>query len=300
VEKGKEGDEVQDPRKQGAEPTFGKQKRIEKPGLEEEMKPKCDHGEESYKGAGKCKDMAVIITGGDSGIGRAAAIAFAREGADVLINYLPVEEEDAAETARWVEDAGRQCVRHPGDITSEKECERIVQDAVKKFGKLDVLVCNAAYQNSHEKLDHWSSEEWDRTFKTNIYAMFWLCKAAIPHMKPGASIITVGSIQSFNPTTELLAYATTKGAIANFTKGLAGYAMEKGIRVNCVAPGPVWTPLIPSTLPMEKVKHFGDDTLFGRPAQPAEIAPLFTFLSSNDARYITGEIYMITGGKSPL
>lgn len=264
------------------------------------MHPKADHGEESYRGADRCKGFTVVITGGDSGIGRAAAIAFAREGADVAINYLPVEEDDAKETSKWVEDAGKECLRLPADITSEEACKKIIDDTIEKFGKLDVLVCNAAYQNTHADVNDWSSEEFDKTIKTNLYATFWLSKYALEKMKPGSSIITVGSIQSYDPTPQLLAYHTTKGAIANFTKGLAGFAMEKGVRVNCVAPGPVWTPLIPSTMPAEKVKNFGKGTDYGRPAQPAEIAPLFTFLASNDARYCNGEVFAATGGKTPL
>ena len=269
------------------------------PGHTAEMQTKPDHGEESYKGSGKLAGRAAIITGADSGIGRAVAIAFAREGADVLISYLN-EDEDAEETARWVRQAGRRAVLMPGDVSQEGHCREIVQRATSEFGRLDILVNNAAMQRTHQSLDEISSEEWDATFRTNIYSQFWLCKAAVPHMKPGAAIVNTTSINAKNPTPTLLAYATTKGAIANFTAGLAGMLAEKGIRVNAVAPGPIWTPLIPSTMPQEKVESFGKDVPLGRPGQPAELAGAYVLLASDEASYITGAVIPVTGGRPML
>ncbi len=269
------------------------------PGLERKMSPSADHGEKSYKGAGKLTGKAAIITGGDSGIGRAVAIAFAREGADVLISYLN-EHEDAKETARWVELAGSKAVLVSGDISSEKHCKKIIARAVKEFGRLDILVNNAAYQRNYAKLEDISSDEFDKTMKTNIYAMFHLCQAALPHLKKGSSIINTSSIQSVSPTPGLLAYATTKGAISNFTAGLAGLIGKRGIRVNSVAPGPIWTPLIPSTLPRKKAKHFGAQTPLGRAGQPAELAPAYVLLASDEGSYMTGAIIPVTGGEPIL
>jgi NAD(P)-dependent dehydrogenase (short-subunit alcohol dehydrogenase family) len=271
------------------------QKPLAPPGLEGEMTPKPDHGETSYVGHGRLDGKATIITGADSGIGRAVAIAFAREGADVLIAYLN-EHEDAKETARLVEEAGRKAVLVPGDIADPAMCRAIVDQAVQAFGRIDVLVNNAAFQMSHDSIDEISDEEWDRTFDVNIGAMFRICKAAIPHMKAGGSIINTTSINSDKPTPTLLAYATTKGAIANFTAGLAQLLGEKGIRVNSVAPGPIWTPLIPSTMPPEKVHSFGKDTPLGRPGQPAELAPAYVLLASDEASYISGARLPVTGG----
>jgi NAD(P)-dependent dehydrogenase (short-subunit alcohol dehydrogenase family) len=271
------------------------QKPLAPPGLEGEMTPKPDHGETSYVGHGRLDGKATIITGADSGIGRAVAIAFAREGADVLIAYLN-EHEDAKETARLVEEAGRKAVLVPGDIADPAQCRAIVDGAVQAFGRIDVLVNNAAFQMSHDSIDEISDEEWDRTFDVNIGAMFRICKAAIPHMKAGGSIINTTSINSDKPTPTLLAYATTKGAIANFTAGLAQLLGEKGIRVNSVAPGPIWTPLIPSTMPPEKVHSFGKDTPLGRPGQPAELAPAYVLLASDEASYISGARLPVTGG----
>lgn len=288
-----------DPRTAGPKPPYD-QPGISHPGSEAEMTVKPDHGEESYQGSGRLAGRAALITGGDSGIGRAVAIAFAREGASVAISYLPEEEADAEETARWVKKAGGKFLPLPGDIRDERHCTGIVQRAADAFGNLDLLVNNAAFQMTHEKIEEFSTEEFDRTMKTNVYAMFWLCRAAVPMMQPGSSIINVGSIQSFDPSPNLLAYATTKGAIVNFTKGLSEMAMKRGIRVNAVAPGPVWTPLIPATMPAEKVKNFGRDTSFERAAQPVEIAPIFVFLASNEARFVTGEVYGGTGGQSPF
>jgi NAD(P)-dependent dehydrogenase (short-subunit alcohol dehydrogenase family) len=288
-----------DPREQGPKPEYDQEK-IQYPGSDAELTPKADHGEETYKGLGRLKDKVALITGGDSGIGRAVAIAFAREGADVMISYLPEEERDAQETRGWVEKAGRRAVEYPGDIRQEEICTRMVDTAFREFGKLDVLVNNAGYQMTHSKIDEITTEEFDRTFKTNVYAMFWLCRAALPRMQPGSAIVNTASIQSLDPSENLLAYAATKGAIANFTKGLSQIAMKQGVRVNAVAPGPVWTPLIPATMPKEKVKSFGKNTVFGRAAQPVEVAPVFVFLASNEARFVTGEIYGVTGGQTPL
>ena len=269
------------------------------PGLTGEMDPRPDHGEESYKGSGRLSGRAAIITGGDFGIGRAVAIAFAREGADVLISYLN-EDEDARETARWVEQAGRKAVLVPGDIKDEAHCIGLVDQAMGSFGRIDILVNNAAHQASIDSIEEISSEEWDITMRTNLYAMFYLCKAAIPHMAPGSAIVNTTSIQSKTPSGNLLAYATTKGAIANFTAGLAEMVADKGIRVNAVAPGPIWTPLIPSTMPAEKVEKFGADTPLGRVGQPAELAGAYVLLASDDASYMTGAIIPVTGGRPML
>ena len=287
-----------DPKEQGPKPEYP-QKPIDPPGSIQEMTPKADHGEESYKGLGRLTDRVALITGGDSGIGRAVAIAYAREGADVLLSYLPEEEADGRSTAEWVAKAGRKAIRMPGDIQDEQHCRALVDRAFDEFGRLDILVNNAAFQMTHDTIEEFSTEEFDRTFKTNVYAMFWLCRAALPRMKPGSVIINTASIQGYKPSPQLLAYAPTKAAIINFTKALSQMAMEQSVRVNAVAPGPVWTPLIPSTMPQERVKKFGEDTQFERAAQPVEIAPVFVFLASNEARYVSGEVYGVTGGKSP-
>jgi NAD(P)-dependent dehydrogenase (short-subunit alcohol dehydrogenase family) len=287
-----------DPREIGHKPPHEGQDKIPVPGKESEMNPKPDHGEDSYRGMGRLKDKVALITGADSGIGRATAIAFAREGADVCIGYLD-EDNDARETERWVKEAGRKALLLRGDIRDEGHCRQMIDQAIQKFGKLDVLVNNAAFQMTHESIEEFSTEEFDRTFKTNVYAMFWLCKFAVPRMQAGSVIINTASIQSFDPSPNLLAYASTKGAIANFTKGLAKMVSKQGIRVNAVAPGPVWTPLIPSTMPEEKVKTFGSHTVFGRAAQPRELAPLYVFLASNESNYVTGEVYGATGGQTP-
>ncbi len=287
-----------DPKSQGPRPEYP-QPPLEPPGLDRDMQPKADHGERSYRGLGRLTDRVALITGGDSGIGRAVAIAFAREGAHVAISYLPEEESDAEETARWVRDAGRAALTLPGDIQDPAHCDALVARAFEQFGRLDVLVNNAAFQRTYERLEDVSTEEFDRTFKTNVYAMFWLCRAAVPRMRPGSSIINTASVQAYDPSPTLLAYAPTKAAIVSFTKALSQLAMKQGIRVNAVAPGPVWTPLIPSTMPEEHVRTFGHDTEFGRAAQPVEIAPVFVFLASNEARFVTGEVYGVTGGKMP-
>jgi NAD(P)-dependent dehydrogenase (short-subunit alcohol dehydrogenase family) len=287
-----------DPKEAGPKPEHPQHK-ITHPGSTAELTPQADHGEQTYKGLGRLTDKVALITGGDSGIGRAVAIAFAREGADVLISYLPQEEEDAVETTRWVEDAGRRAIRLPGDIRDEAHCNRMIDRAFDEFTHLDILVNNAAYQMTHDRIEEFTTEEFDRTYKTNVYAMFWLCRAALPRMKAGSTIINTASIQAYDPSPNLLAYASTKGAIVNFTKALSQLAMKGGVRVNAVAPGPVWTPLIPATMPEAKVRGFGGDTAFERAAQPVEIAPLFVFLASNEARFVTGEVYGATGGQTP-
>lgn len=285
----------QDPRERGPKPPQPSQQQ-KPPGLESEMDPRPDYGEKSYKGSGKLTGKAAVITGGDSGIGRAVALAFAREGADVLISYLS-EEGDAKETAHAVEAAGRKCVAVPGDICDERHCRVIVDRAVQAFGKIDILVNNAAHQMSRESIEEISTDEFDRTMKTNLYAMFWLCKAALPHMPAGGAVINTSSIQADTPSPHLLPYAATKAAIQNFTGGLAQMLGKKGIRVNCVAPGPIWTPLIPATMPPEKVKNFGKDVALGRPGQPAELAAVYVLLASDEASYIAGATVAVTGGK---
>ena len=287
-----------DPKDQGPKPEYP-QHPIAPPGSIREMTPKADHGEESYQGFGRLKDRVALITGGDSGIGRAVAIAYAREGAHVLLSYLPEEERDAADTCSWIEKSDRKAVRLPGDLTDERHCNAMIDRAFDEFGRLDILVNNAAFQMTHERIEEFSTAEFDRTFKTNVYAMFWLCRAALPRMKAGATIINTASIQGYDPSPQLLAYAPTKAAIINFTKALSQLAMKQGVRVNAVAPGPVWTPLIPSTMPEEKFRKFGEDTQFERAAQPVEIAPVFVFLASNESRFVTGEVYGVTGGKTP-
>jgi NAD(P)-dependent dehydrogenase (short-subunit alcohol dehydrogenase family) len=269
------------------------------PGDQSRMEPYPDCGETSYKGSGRMSNKIALITGGDSGIGRAVAIAFAREGADVAISYLD-EHEDAKETARWVEEAGRQCLLLPGDLTEKAQCQTIVDETVKKFGRIDVLVNNAAFQMTHETLEEIPDEEWVKTFDLNITAMFRICKAALPSMAAGSSIINTSSVNSDSPKPTLLAYATTKGAIANFTAGLAQLLGDRGIRVNSVAPGPIWTPLIVSTMPEEQVKTFGEETPLGRPGQPVEVAPIYVLLASDEGSYISGARYAVTGGKPIL
>lgn len=290
----KQGSVLKDPREAGPKPPYGDATQAP-PGEEKQLRPKADHGEKSYKGSGRLRGAAALITGGDSGIGRAVAIAFAREGADVLISYLD-EHKDAEETAALVREAGRRAVAVAGDIGSREHCEALVSRALAEFGRLDILVSNAAMQTVHEQVDEWSCEEFERTYQTNVYAMFYLCRAAISKMPPGGSIIATTSVQAFQPSGQLLAYASTKGAITTFIQGLAELAMKQGIRANAVAPGPVWTPLIPATMPSEKVKDFGKNTLLGRAAQPAELASAFVFLASNDASFITGSVVDITGG----
>jgi NAD(P)-dependent dehydrogenase (short-subunit alcohol dehydrogenase family) len=285
---------MQNPIEQHPQPPFPAQGQ-EIPGTEAQMTPKADHGETSYKGCGKLTGRKAIITGGDSGIGRAIAIAYAREGADVLISYLN-EHEDARETARLVEEAGRKAVVVAGDIQDEEHCKAIVKQAVDELGGVDILVNNAAYQQTYESIQEITSEDLDRTFRTNIYAMFYLCKAAEEHLKPGSTIINTTSVQAYNPSPNLLAYAPTKGAIQNFTSALGQLWAEKGIRVNCVAPGPIWTPLIPSTMPEDTVKTFGQDVPLKRAGQPAELAPVYVLLASQDSSYMTCSTIQVTGG----
>jgi len=288
-------DEPQDPRKAGDAPPYPAPPQ-EVPGTEAALTPDADHGESSYRGAGRLADRVALITGADSGIGRAVALAFAREGADVVIAYLN-EHDDARETQRLVEEAGRRAITIAGDISDEAHCTSLVRRTLDELGRLDVLVNNAAYQMTRESIQEISTEEFDRTFRTNVYAMFWLSKAALPHMRPGGAIINTASIQAEQPSGQLLPYAATKAAIANFTMGLAHEAAERGVRVNAVAPGPVWTPLIPSTMPPEKVREFGKDTLLKRAAQPKEMAPIYVLLASDEGSYVTGMIYGATGGR---
>lgn len=286
---------MQNPVEQYQKPPYEEQRQQSVPGTEKQMVPKADHGETSYKGSGKLIGRKAVITGGDSGIGRAVAIAFAREGADVLISYLN-EHEDAKETVKYVEEAGRKAVLVSGDISNEEHCKEIINRAVKEIGGIDILVNNAAYQMSHESLQELSSEELDKTFKTNIYAIFYLCKAAEPHMKPGSTVINTASVNAYKPSPQLLAYAATKGAIQNFTASLGQLWAEKGIRVNCVAPGPIWTPLIPSTMPPEKVKSFGENVPLKRAGQPVELSAIYVLLASQDSSYMTGSTVQVTGG----
>jgi NAD(P)-dependent dehydrogenase (short-subunit alcohol dehydrogenase family) len=269
------------------------------PGTQSEMRPKPDCGEESYVGSGRLAGKSAVITGGDSGIGRAVAIAYAREGADVLISYLE-EDDDAQETARLVEDAGRKAVLVRGDISDAQHCRDIVASAVEEFGRVDILVNNAAYQMTHESLEEIPDEEWDYTFATNVSAMFHLCKAAVPHMAPGSSIIGSSSVNSDMPSPTLAPYAATKAAIANFAASLAQLLGEKGIRVNSVAPGPIWTPLIPSTMPEDKVENFGKNVPLGRAGQPVEVAPVYVLLASDEGSYISGARIAVTGGRPIL
>jgi NAD(P)-dependent dehydrogenase (short-subunit alcohol dehydrogenase family) len=269
------------------------------PGRTSEMDPTPDHGEQSYRGAGRLAGKATLITGADSGIGRAVAIAFAREGADVLISYLS-EDEDARDTARWVEEAGRKAVLVPGDLTDPAHCRAVVDRAVQEFGRIDVLVLNAAFQMTYESLAEIPDDEWDRTVATNLSAFFHLAKAAVPHMREGASIIGSSSVNSDSPNPTLMPYAMTKAGIANMCASLAQMLGPQGIRVNSVAPGPVWTPLIPSTMPPEKVETFGSDTPLGRPGQPAELAPVYVMLASDEASYVSGARVAVTGGRPVL
>ncbi len=281
-----------------ARPPFAKQHQP-MPGLTGAMRPKPDHGEESYRGSGKLKGKKAIITGGDSGIGRAVALAFAREGADVLIAYLS-EDDDACESKRLVEEARQKAVLLRGDIGAANHCRAIVEKAVKELGGIDILVNNAAHQASFKSIEDISDDEWDLTFRVNIHAMFYLTKAAVPHMKPGSAIINTASINADTPNPTLLAYATTKGAIQNFTAGLAQLLAEKGIRANAVAPGPIWTPLIPSTMPEEAVVNFGKQVPMKRPGQPAELATAYVMLADPLSSYVSGATIAVTGGKPIL
>ncbi len=287
-----------DPRTRYPQPPFPQEPQ-DLPGTDEKMNPPASHGEDSYQGSNKLAGYRTLITGGDSGIGRAVAVAFAHEGADVAISYLS-ETADAEKTKSLVEAVGRKAILIPGDLKDEANCQRAVEQTVKELGGLDVLVNNAAYQQTRESIDEFSSELFDDIIRTNLHAPFYLCKAALSHLQPGASIINTVSIQGYDPSGMLLPYATSKSALIGFTKAAAKLAISKGIRVNAVAPGPVWTPLIPATMPKEQVKNFGDNTLFGRPAQPAELAPLFVWLASPEASYVTAEVYGATGGMTPF
>jgi NAD(P)-dependent dehydrogenase (short-subunit alcohol dehydrogenase family) len=285
----------QDPRKQQVKQPYPSQEQ-DQPGSDQDLRPKADHGEKSYEGHGRLKGRKALITGADSGIGRAVAIAFAREGADVALCYIPgAEEADADETARWVEQAGVKCLRVPGDIQDPAHCKDMVAKVVRAFGGIDILVNNAAFQMTHSSILEMPPEEIDRTFRTNVFAMFYLCQAAIPQMPPGATIINTSSIQAYQPKPHLLHYAATKAAIANFTKGLSQELAERGIRVNAVAPGPVWTPLIPAS--NMNTEGFGESAPLKRPAQPAEMAPIYVLLASTESSYVTGMIYGATGGQ---
>ena len=266
------------------------------PGRDRHMDPKPDHGEESYVGNGALAGLATIITGADSGIGAAAAIAFAREGADVLVSYLD-EGDDASSIVRLIEEEGRRAIAVAGDLQDEAHCRRIVEQARDEFGRIDVLVNNAAFQERREQIEDIPTEEWERTLRTNLTATFWLCREAVPSMEPGASIINVSSIQAAQPSASLLAYAATKGALVTYSQALSAMLAPRGIRVNIVAPGPVWTPLVAATTDPEQLSQFGGDTALGRPAQPAELAPAFVFLASPAASYITGAVIPVTGGE---
>ncbi len=287
---------MQDPRKQYPQPPFPKQPQSA-PGRASAMDPTPDHGETSYHGHGRLVGRKALVTGGDSGVGRAAAIAFAREGADVALSYLESEQADASEVYKLITAEGRKAVLLPGDITDHAFCLSLVKRAVAELGGLDILVNNAGKQTSVSDIADISDEQFDRTMKTNLYAMFWITKAALPHMPPGGSIINTTSIQAYNPGKALVDYASTKAAIAAFTKALAKQQIEKGIRVNGVAPGPFWTALQPSGgQPQDKIAEFGSEAPLGRPGQPVELAPIYVFLASQEASFVTGEIYGATGG----
>jgi NAD(P)-dependent dehydrogenase (short-subunit alcohol dehydrogenase family) len=267
------------------------------PGLTQRMEPVPDHGEDSYRGSGRLQGKKALITGGDSGIGRAVAIAFAREGADVAIGYLAAEEEDAQAVRAAIEEAGAKALLLPGDISDPAQCRSMVERTVGELGGIDILVNNAAHQDTFSQIEEIQDAEWQYTFAVNIHAMFYLTKAAVVHMKPGASIINTTSVQADSPSEELLAYASTKGAIQNFTGGLAQMLAERGIRANCVAPGPIWTPLIPATMPAEKVTSFGEQVPMKRPGQPRELAPVYVMLASDESSYVSGATIAVTGGK---
>jgi len=285
-----------DPKQKGPTPPFPKQEQ-QPPGTEQAMEPRPDHGESTYKGFGRLKDKAAVVTGADSGIGRAVALAFAREGADVLVSYWN-EHEDARETQKLVEAAGRRAVLVPGDLAEESHCRRVIEAAAREFGRIDLLVNNAAYQGKAvEKLEEIDAQRLRRTFAVNIEAMFHLVRHALRWMKPGSAIINTASVQAYHPSPAILDYATTKGAIVTFSKGLAQHLIERGIRVNCVAPGPVWTPLVVASFSKDKNEQFGKGYPMERPAQPAELAPAYVFLASDESRYIVGEVLGVTGGK---
>ncbi|WP_280514916.1 SDR family oxidoreductase [Aureimonas sp. ME7] len=287
---------MQDPRQQYPQPPFPRQPQPV-PGLAAKMDPVPDHGETSYKGSGRLQGRRALITGGDSGIGRAVAIAFAREGADVAISYLDSEESDAREVIGLIEAEGRKALALPGDITQESWSRELVERTAKELGGIDILVINAGRQQNREDISKVTSEDFDKTLKTNLYAMHWIAQAAVPHLPPGASVITTASVQAYDPSAILLDYATTKAGIVAYTKALAAQLIEKGIRANVVAPGPFWTALQSSGgQPQEKVQKFGAESAFGRPGQPVECAPIYVLLASQEGSYISGEVYGITGG----
>lgn len=291
--------QVKDPREAYARPPFTNQDTMPMPGQTSEMDPQPNHGEDCYQGSGKLQGLNALVTGADSGIGRAIAVCFAREGANVAINYLS-ETADAERTGELVKESGSQSAVLQADLREESQCEQLIDRTISEFGGIDILVNNAAYQETRQSIDEFSSELFDRIFKTNVYAPFWLSKAAMKKLPAGGSIINTVSIQGYNPSPYLLPYASTKSALIGMTKGLAKLAIEHGIRVNAVAPGPVWTPLIPGSIPQENFVEFGADTLFERPAQPIELAPLFVWLASPEASYVTAEVFGCTGGKSPV
>ncbi|MFL6447162.1 MAG: SDR family oxidoreductase [Bryobacteraceae bacterium] len=288
-----------DPRERFPKPPFpqGEQKA---PGSSNELNPPADYGEQSYKGCGRLEGKAALITGADSGIGRAVALCFAKEGADVLFVHLPEEQKDADETVRLVKAAGRKAVGVAGDIRQKAFCQKLVEQTIREFGKIDILVNNAAFQRTYDKLEDIPEDEFDTTYRTNVYGTFFLTQAALPKMGPGGSIINTCSIESYDPKNQLAPYASTKSALVSLTKSFAQFAIKQGVRVNGVAPGPVWTPLIPATMPKQQVENFGKSSVFERPAQPVEQAVVFVFLASADASYVTGEIYGATGGKMPF
>jgi NAD(P)-dependent dehydrogenase (short-subunit alcohol dehydrogenase family) len=288
-----------DPRERFAKPPFPEQQQAP-PGSARELNPPADYGETSYTGHGRLRDRAALITGADSGIGRAVALCFAKEGADVLFAHLPEERADAARTVDLVQSTGRKAVAIAGDIRQRKFCQEIVEKTFNEFGRLDVLVNNAAFQRTYAKLEDIPEDEFDAAFRTNVYGTFFLTQAALPRMKPGSVILNTCSIEAFEPAESLVPYAATKATLVSLTKSMAKVASKSGVRVNGVAPGPVWTPLIPSTMPAEKVKSFGENTAFKRPAMPVEQAAVFIFLASDDASYVTGEIYGATGGRTPF
>ena len=288
-----------DPRTSEPTPPFRGDQQQPAPGLSAKMDPAPDHGEQSYRGKGLLEGRVALITGGDSGIGRAVAIAYAREGADIAISYLPVEQVDADETARWVMQAGRRIVLLPGDIQDEAHCHRIVEQTVAELGGIDILVNNAAAQVVNKTLSDVTAEQIDRSFRTNVFAMYYLCLAAVPHMKPGAAIINTTSQQAKVASKSMLVYAATKGAIASFTIALSNLLAPEGIRVNCVAPGPIWTPIQPIAKDPEQLEQLGTETVLGRAGQPAELAPAFVLLASNEGSYMTGALVPVTGG-SPM
>jgi NAD(P)-dependent dehydrogenase (short-subunit alcohol dehydrogenase family) len=290
---------LQDPRERFPKPPFPAQQQPA-PGSARDMQPPADHGESSYTGCGRLNGRAALITGGDSGIGRAIAVCFAKEGADSFFTCLPEEQADADKTVKLVEITGRRAIAVPGDIREKSFCKQLVDRTVSEFGRLDILVNNAAFQRTYENLEDISEDELDATYRTNVYATFFMTQAALPKMKPGGVVLNTCSIEAYEPKGMLAPYASTKAALVSLTKSFSMLCMKKGVRVNGVAPGPVWTPLIPSTMPAEHVKKFGENTAFQRPAQPVEQAAIYVFLASDDASYVTGEIYGATGGRMPF